>query len=404
MHAFEDGLREILASAEPVGTERVPLARAAGRVLAEPIRADRDLPPFDRSERDGWAVRSADLIGGMGALRREETVLFAGYEPRAPLGAGAALRIMTGAPLPPGADAVVPLESSRVARDRVEVAEKDLAPGLHRHARGVDARAGDLLLAAGTELTPNRLALAAAVGAERPSVRRRVRVALLSTGDEVVPAAASPGVAGIRDANGPAAAAALAGLAWVEPASPRIVPDVEAELESALGEAIEGADAVVLSGGVSAGDKDLVPGVLARLGVREVLHRLAIRPGKPVWFGLARSGALVFGLPGNPMSFQVTFHEIALVALRKLAGLARVEPEALRLPLGAPIEKKIAFRQFVPARLENGDGPTRALPVPNHGSGDAVAAARADGVIVLPEGPAAARPGDFVLFHPWVRS
>jgi molybdopterin molybdotransferase len=401
LHGFEESLRAMLSAAEPVATEKIPLRRATGRLLAEPIAADRDLPPFDRSERDGWAVRCADLSGEGGTLSWDGAVLYAGDEPGAPLPAGGAVRIMTGAPLPQGADAVVMIEKSRVRGDRVELSSENLRPGLHVHKKGVDAATGTVLVPAGHPLTPNRIALAASVGASDVIVRRRVRVSLIITGDEVVPAASTPSAVRIRDGNGPASLAILLSNPWADAGEPIIVSDEESALTSALIPSLERSDLVVLSGGVSEGDKDLVPHVLARLGVRKVLHKMAIRPGKPLWFGLAGETVLVFGLPGNPASFQVTFRELVLPALRRLAGFARPEPTELRLPLGAPIEKSIPLRQFLPAQLESANGRTLVLPIPHHGSGDAVAVARADGVIVLAEGPCRFRPGDLVPFHHW---
>ncbi|MFH1276872.1 MAG: gephyrin-like molybdotransferase Glp [Candidatus Eisenbacteria bacterium] len=402
MLSYEEALSKVLETVTPVGAERVPLAEAVGRVLAAPVRADRDLPPFRRSERDGWAVRSADLAGGTAALRWDGRAIFAGDEPGAPVEAGTCVEIMTGAALPEGADAVVMVEKSRRQDGVVEMDEEKIRPDLHVHRRGADASAGEELIPAGASLTPSRIAVCASVGAAEPEVRRPVRVSVISTGDELTAYSDDPGPNRIRECNGPALGAIIRGLPWMEMRSWRIVADDAPALEQAIREVLVHSDVVILSGGVSMGEKDLVPDALAACGVRRVLHKVAIRPGKPFWFGAADGDRVVFGLPGNPVSLQVTFREFALPGIRRMAGFTDVHSPALRIPAAEAIGKTIALRQFVPARLETGPGGgTTARPVENGGSGDFVSASRAEGVIVLPEGPLRVGPGDLVTFHPW---
>ncbi|MFH1681392.1 MAG: molybdopterin molybdotransferase MoeA [Candidatus Eisenbacteria bacterium] len=401
LHSYEETIERVLAAAEPVGTEKVPLANAAGRVLAKPIRADRDLPPFNRSERDGWAVRSADLAGGVGTLRWDGGVVRAGEGCGEPLLPGSCVRIMTGAPLPEGADAVVMVEESRTREHSVDLKDGEIAPMRHVHEAGVDARKGDELVPSGVDLTAGRIAVGASVGAAEVVVRRRVRVSVIVTGDEIVPCDSTPAAARIRDGNGPAARAALGALRWVEFASVRMAGDDVEGVKSAVGEALERSDALLLSGGVSMGDRDHVPEALERSGVKGILHKAAIRPGKPFWFGAAGGKIPVFGLPGNPFSFQVTMREIALVGLRRLAGFSEARPADLLLPSCECIEKKLDLRQFLPGVLAIANGRTAVKSLPHHGSGDFVGVSRAAGVLVLPEGPRCVERGELVVFHSW---
>ena len=401
MHSYEEAVRAAVEVGEIVGGERVPLSEAGGRVLVDPVLADRDLPPFHRSERDGWAVRSADLVGGRGALAWDGTVIYAGAGETPPLEQGACFKIMTGAPLPEGADAVVMVEKCRTDNGTVDLQEERIAPDLHVHRQGVDAVSGDVLVPAGVPLGPAQIAVAAAVGAAEVVVRRRVRVSIFATGDELVSISRTPGPSQIRDCNGPGLAALVRSFPWLEPALQRSVGDDRAALEQAIADAIERSDAVVLTGGVSMGDRDLVPDALAARGVDRRLHKVAIRPGKPYWLGSARDGTVVFGLPGNPVSVQVTFREFSLCTLRRIAGFADPMPHALELPLAKGIEKSIPLRQFVPARFVGGEQGTEVEPITYQGSGDFASAARADGVIVLAEGPSTIGPGSLVPFHPW---
>jgi molybdopterin molybdotransferase len=398
---YEETLRSVLAETRPAGTERIPLEEAAGRVLAEPILADRSLPPFARSERDGWAVRSADLPAGEGTLRREEGVLHAGDVSAKPLGRGRCMRIMTGAPLPQGADAVVMIEHARERGEFVDLHDKEVAPSRHVHGEGTDARRGDVLVLPGLPLTPPRAAVAASVGASLILVYKSIRVAIITTGDELVPDGAVPGPARIRDGNGPAARAIFHALPWIEIAGARTVGDDEDRLAETVRASLECSDAVLLSGGVSMGDRDFVPRTLERCGVRRILHKTAIRPGKPFWFGVSPGGILVFGLPGNPVSFQVTLREIALAGLRRKAGFSKPRPIDLRLPLRSGFEKAIELRQFLPAILEEEDGRTVAEALAHNGSGDFAGISRAEGVVVLPEGRRRFEKGEMVVFHSW---
>ncbi len=409
MLRYDQALEVVIDSAVPTGVECLSIDQARGRVLAAPIVADRDLPPFNRSERDGFAVLASDFRSGAARLDLGGETVFAGMESSTPVRSGMAIRIMTGAPLPDGADAVVPVEKSRVNGDSVELDYENVSPYIHIHRRGADAAEGQELLAAGHSLGPSELAVAISVGAKQVDVYRKIRVAVLSTGDELVGVDQTPLPSQIRDCNGPGLVSMIAEHPWLDMVMHRRVPDDEKLLEESVGSALDMADALILTGGVSMGEKDFVPAVLRAAGVEERFHKVAIRPGKPFWLG-ARDRSddggrrtLVFGLPGNPVAVQVTFRELVVRALRKMAGLRDLDPLILRLEAAATIEKKISLRQFVLGRLVQDGGRTRVAPVDHHGSGDFVSTTTADGVIVLPEEPRRIEPGDLVRFHLWRR-
>lgn len=389
-----------IARGGPIGrTERVDLDAAAGRVLAEDVRLDRDQPPFDRATRDGFAARAADA----GAPPVE--LLVAG-EARAgaPFGgemaAGSCVEIMTGAPLPRGADAVVMVEDTEtLAPDRVLV-RRAAAAGDNFVPRGSEGRSGALAMARGTRVDPASVALLASVGAAAPLVHARPRVAILPTGDEIVDVAATPGPAQIRNSNGWSLAAQVAragGEAWRLPAARDEYGALRADVERALG----GADLLVLSGGVSMGKYDLVERVLTDLGATIHFDAVAIRPGKPAVFGRV-AGRPFFGLPGNPLSTLVTFELFARPAIAVLGGETPAPPlPLLRAPLAAAYRQRpLPLTLFVPAALEDDGGALRAAPLVTQGSGDLPAMARAHGFVVVPPGTAELPAGEMVEFLP----
>jgi len=307
--------------------ERVDIGDAVGRVLAEDLRAASELPAFSTSAVDGFAVRAADagatlrVIGESAAGRP-----FAGGVER-----GTAARILTGGVLPAGADTVVMVEDVRLAGDAVTV-PKDLRPGSNFHRPGADVRAGELVLTAGTQLGAAELGLAAALGLAEVVVRRRPRVALLSTGDELVEVGRKPGPGQITDSNRWALLAALR-EAGVEVRILGIGPDEPEALRRLVVDALGAADVLVTSGGVSVGTHDLVKPLLESLGTVHV-GRVKLKPGKPFTFATLPHGKLAFGLPGFPVSSLVTFEVFVRPALRKLQGFARLQRPTLPVRLG----------------------------------------------------------------------
>jgi len=378
--------------------ESVGLELAAGRVLANPLCADQDQPPFSRSTRDGFACRAQEaskygFLRIVGAAR-------AGDAPAGPLPKGAAWEIMTGAPIPVGANAVMMIEHVERVGEKVRlVPPRKLKQGENIVAQGAQARAGDQLLPAGAAIQFAQIALAAACGYPALEVVVRPRVAILATGDELVPVASSPAPGQIRNSNAPMLAAMVAeagGEPWVLPAA----ADNAESLDVALTQAAE-ADLLLISGGVSAGKFDLVEPALARAGARFHFTGVRIQPGKPLVFGEMPAGnartiqnengaKCFFGLPGNPVSSAVTFLLFAAPVLEALAGRLAYGPRFALARLTGKAGKlaKPGLTRFLPA-LCNFGGMAGQVPevelVPMQGSGDLAALARSNCFLVVPE-------------------
>jgi molybdopterin molybdotransferase len=387
-----EGLRLILEHTPALDVEEAAVsADLAGRVLAADVRAAVSLPPFDTSAMDGYTARAADLgDGGVPIAFR----LGAGDRPR-PLPAGAAAGIATGAPLPEGADAVVPVEDAR-EEDGLLVAERP-AVGAHIRERGGDVREGDLVGAAGTPLTPALLAAIAATGVGSVTVARRPRVAALATGSELVRAGQPLEPGQIYESN-LTSIVAQARAAGAEVVAATIVADDREATREAFARAIAAADVVVSSGGVSVGPHDHVKPALAALGVREVFWRLAHKPGKPLWFGVAENGALVFGLPGNPVSSLVCFELFLRPALAALQhGRAPERPVAR---LAEPVRRLRERDHAVRCRLAAAPGGMQLHPLGPQDSHLIVHAAGADAIALIDAGEGEAAAGELVQYVP----
>jgi molybdopterin molybdotransferase len=351
-----------------------------GRVLAEIVTADQDMPPFDRSAMDGYAVRDADVASAPVTLRVAGQIR-AGQHPTQPLKAGEAVQVMTGAPVPPGATAVQPLEKTRALDGgrRVEVLEP-VEAGAHISRQGVEVHAGEVVLEGGQTIDPAMVAVLAAVGKGRVRVGRRPTVAVLVTGDELVDVWHSPGRGRIRNSNGYAVQAQVA-WAGASVRSLGVVPDQADRIAQAVREGFA-SDVLVVSGGVSAGAFDLVEEVLARFDVGLLFTKVAIKPGAPLVFG-RRGDKLVFGLPGNPVSAQVTFDVFVRPALLRMQGARVVSRPLVQVELLEPASNRSGRRYHVPARVRFEDGRLVARPVPTQGSADIVAHARANALVIL---------------------
>jgi len=361
-----------------VETESVPLREALGRVLAHDIVSDRDYPPFDRSIRDGYAVRAADTRAG--AQLKCIGELKAGDTPSVSVSAGSCVQIMTGAALPDGADAVVMIEHTARAGDSVTL-DRAVKSGQHVVRKGSEQAASGIVLAAGTRIGFAEIAAAAQVGAAHPVVTRKPRVAVLSTGDEVVDFASAPGPFQIRNSNSVSLGAQIA-LLGGESVILGNAKDSLDELRAKISVGLE-ADALILSGGVSMGKYDLVEPVLREFGAEIVFDAVAIRPGKPVVFAICK-GKPVFGLPGNPVSTMVTFELFVQPAVDILAG-AEARPLAfVQAVLSAPLSEKPGLTHFLPARVTWLDETAQVAPVVWQGSGDVVAMAHANCLMVVP--------------------
>jgi molybdopterin molybdotransferase len=383
--SFEEALatlREELSAARHAPTfELVPLAAASGRFLAEDVRADRDYPPFHRSIRDGYAVRSSETRAAVVHLVRRGEVRAGEYLP-GEVGPGECVEIMTGAPVPAGADAVVMIEHVRVDGSRVEVA-RPVGPWENVVLQGSEARAGSVVLRQGRRVGAGELGLLASVGHTLVRVARQPEVAILPTGDEVVSLDQKPEWFQIRNSN----AQTLAALVATAGGRPRLMPITPDEKESLRRRVQEGleSDLLLLSGGVSMGKYDFVDKVLAELGARFAFQRVAIRPGKPVLFG--RVGEkFFFGLPGNPVSTYVTFELFVRPAIAMLSGGEFGSPVFLRARLGRAFQQKHGLTAFMPARVEMRDGDPVVELVGWQGSGDLVGAAAANCFLVVHPG------------------
>lgn len=380
MIPFTEALSRLLGRAAPVGAERVGLADAAGRVLAEDLVARQPLPFFDYSAMDGYAVRRDDFASAGPTSLPVVGESAAGSAPGR-LVAGSACRIFTGAPLPEGADAVVPQEDVSRAGDTATFARAP-APGAFVRRRGADLAEGAVALRRGTRLGPGQLALAA--GLDRPHllVARRPVVSILATGDELR-APGEPGSPGSIPESNAYFVAAAARLAGATARIGAFVPDRLEAASAAVKEALAGADLLVTIGGVSVGDHDVVRPALEAAGVSLDFWRVAMKPGKPLAVGHV-GDALVLGLPGNPASASLTFLLFGVPLLRALAGEPEPLPRRQRLPIDAALSRSAGREEFLRARLVVGDDGARATLLPNQASGAVTSFAEANALVVVP--------------------
>ncbi|MFO0428349.1 MAG: gephyrin-like molybdotransferase Glp [Planctomyces sp.] len=395
----------------PASTEIVRIADAWSRVLAESISAPHDSPPFDKSLMDGFAVRTADFVAGdcglpingetpdpSRLLRVIETVT-AGCVPQLSLGPGTASRIMTGALLPEGADCVVPIEftdwdASRPECVRIPASKVSAESCLIR--KGTAARAGSLLLSDGTPLRAAQIAALAEFGIGQVTVRRRPTIGVLATGDELL-SVDEPLVPGrIRNSNEPMLVAQVHQEDAI-PVSLGVARDSIADLSEKIQQGLK-QDFLLLTGGVSAGALDLVPDQLAAAGVEKVFHGVQMKPGKPLWFGVFRSGShscYVFGLPGNPVSSLTCFELFVRTAVRRFLGAPHPVPKPLPGKLAVPATVRGSRPIYHPVRTELTAAGLLVTPVPWSGSSDLRATVEADGMALMPM-----EPGEYPAGHP----
>jgi len=378
--------------------ESLPLTQAAGAVLRENVYAERDQPPFDRVAMDGIALDSSSITANGGRLRVAGTQN-AGDPPLTLPDPDSCIEIMTGAMLPAGCDAVVPVEQVQNHGAFAQVGRTPPAAWQNVHRRGSDCRQGALLLAAGTRLSAPEVAIAAGAGMARVRVSAQPMIVVISTGNELIEPGELIQPHQVRRSNAYGITASLRqhGFARV---SDDHVRDDEGELEQRLSFHLRTHDVLILSGGVSMGKLDLVPKVLEKLGVTLVFHHVAQRPGKPMWFGVSQSGPAVFALPGNPVSTLVCLARYVLPALRAAMGQARADLP--RIALTAPAEVKAPLAFYLPVKLRSDDwGRTSAEPAPTNGSGDFTALAGTDGFVELPPGPNTFPKGFVARFYRW---
>ncbi|MGC2163441.1 MAG: gephyrin-like molybdotransferase Glp [Silvibacterium sp.] len=399
--SYEDAartVREQAATLRPSRIETATLLESLDRTLAQPVVADRDQPPFARSTRDGFACRSADLAASRplaltGRLRAGEIWTGPNLQP------GQTIEIMTGAPVPEGADCVLMVEHAGIEGLHV-TPTRTLPPGENIVPAGAEARTGATLIEPGTRIGPQHIALAAACGYETVSVYAPPRVAILATGDELVPLNQQPLPYQIRNSNSYSLAAQVArygGRPILHPAVRDSLESSEAAIRAALD-----CDLLILSGGVSMGKYDFVEQALANLSAEFFFTGARIQPGKPVVFGKlpassANESRYFFGLPGNPISTLVTFTLFAAPLLAALTGAKEMGPQFAQARLTHKIEAKPNLTRFLPARLESSAKEATIQLIPWQGSGDQSAAAKTNCFLVAPEN-AELNPGDAVTF------
>jgi molybdopterin molybdotransferase len=375
LRSREEAWALIAERARALGPETVPLAAAAGRVAAADVPSPIDIPGFDRSAMDGYAVRAEDLPGRLPV----DGEVAAGDPGEAPLQPGTVRRIFTGGPLPVGADAVERQEVVDVHGDGTVTIDHAVRPGQNVRYRGEDAPKGTVLLRAGQRVTAQALTVLAGAGCAELSVHRAPRVAILSTGDELVPAGRPLGPGQIHESNG------VALRVLVERAGARVLdlgiaPDDAQEIEDRIRFGLSEADVLLVAGGVSVGEHDHAKGALDRAGVEELFWRVRIKPGKPLFAGITRGGRWAFGLPGNPLSGIVAFLVFVEPLLRRMAGETDAVERRVKLRTTTEIAPEDGRTTYLTATLDGLD----ATPTEAQGSAMTLALARADAFIVAP--------------------
>ena len=385
MIAVAEAIRIIKEQTQPLPAERVALPDALGRVLAEDVMADSDLPPFDRAQMDGYAVRAADTASVPARLRvMGESAAGRGWHQE--MRAGEAVRIMTGAPVPAGADSVQKVEVTRVLDDAtVEIAEAT-TPGQFIVKRASEIKQGETMLGAGEQINAAMMAALASFGYAEAQVYRRPRVAVLATGSELVAVHEKPGPDQIRDSNS-YSLGAYATLAGAEVERLPLASDDPELLQREIEAAAARSDVLVLSGGVSMGVYDFTKTALRALDAEIFFERVSLRPGKPTVFGRLKGRTLVFGLPGNPVSVSVTFNLFARTAIGAMQGAKAAELHEEWAVLARGVKGSVERASYLPARLDtNQEGYLLAEPLKWGGSSDFVAFTRATALIIVPEG------------------
>jgi len=381
MLAYESALKKILAATNIIGSEEISLSEASGRVLAEPVTARMDQPPFDGSAMDGYAVIASEVKPGAVLQNIGESQAGNGF--KGTVESGQCIRIFTGAPMPEGADAVIIQEHANANGDRIGF-EKTVEPGRNVRPLGQDFMKGQQLLDAGTCLNPAAMALVAAANVDQIKVFKRPDITILATGSELVAPGSNVKPGQIIGSNGFALGALFSPLAG-KITDIGSAPDNEDQLREKFKEALSGSsDIIVSTGGASVGDHDLVLPVLKSLGVEIGFWKIAIRPGKPIIFG-KKDNKLIFALPGNPVSAYVCAVSVVTPAMRAMGGHAKAGPKYLSLPLSHTLPANGTRRHFMRARIVEINGRSHVEPIMQHDSSHLSSLARAEVLLVALE-------------------
>lgn len=386
MIPFERALEIVLNAAHRLDAERVSIHDALGRVLAEDVKSDMDMPPFDKSVMDGYACRRADLANELTVIE----IIPAGVVPRREIGPNQCAKIMTGSMVPRGADCVVMVEfTDNPSENKIRFTGKETED--HICKQGEDVRRSDVVVRKGTRIEPQHIAVLASVGCVNPRVAIRPRVGVIATGDELVPPGQKPSLSQIRESNSCQLRAQISRIGAIGRNYP-IAVDTDVGIHKILSEALAKNDVVVLSGGVSMGDYDLVPKIMKKNGIKVLFEKIAVKPGKPTVFGTHDKGAC-FGLPGNPVSAFVTCELLVKPFLYKMMGY-KYRPRIVHVPLETTINRKDTRRQgWIPVTITD-TGAAKAREY--HGSAHIGALCGADGLVTVDIGVAEVRKGTTV--------
>ena len=389
---------QVMAAMTALDAEAVDLAHATGRILRQTVVAERDQPPFDRVMMDGIAIAHSDFAQGRRSFPLQATQ--ADGDPVLALEDGGAIEIMTGASLPEGADCIIPVERISIS-DGVATLEEGYEAKARQfiHARGSDHAAGTTLLRPGMRISPLDIAIIASAGLTGVQASRKPVIRILSTGNELVPPGQPIEAHQVRQSNGPALGALLERHGY-DACAHEHLPDEPGRLRERIAAHLDEADTLVLSGGVSMGKADFVPGVLTDLGVEVVFHKISQRPGKPMWFGKGPAGQTVFALPGNPVSALVCCRQYVIPALAHASQATPSPPDFASLASNVSFEPDLTC--FQPVRLvSSAAGQVIAMPVKTNTSGDFTSLSGTDGYVELPREQNKFPAGTAVLLHRW---
>jgi molybdopterin molybdotransferase len=399
MLSVDEALEKVLNSVTCLPSQILALRDSSSYFLAEDILADRPIPPFNRVTMDGYAVKAKDFVDSQARLK-VVGIIAAGDSPDIIMNSGEAIQIMTGASLPESADAVVMVENSSLEGEWVHLTEPNICEGYNIAKKGEDAEEGKILLKKHTQLTPAAMAVCSSVGNSQLNVFRKPIIRVLSTGNEIISPEEKPKPHQIRDCNS-FSVHGLTNLLGMDTDFLGIASDLEDELLENMKKGLE-ADVFLLSGGVSMGEFDLVPKLLNQLGVEQVFHKVNLKPGKPVWFGMSKNGTYVFGLPGNPVSVQVNYKLFVEPLIQKLSGSLSPEPKFLRIPVSETLKKKRNREFYLSSILEVQEGQTVASTIQIRGSGDFSNLAYSTGLIRFPADDLEIEKGSMVDFLSWM--
>lgn len=400
MISVESALEVILKEIKPLGLESVDITSALGRVIGEDIAARGANPPWDNSAMDGYALRAADAKGASSEKPVKLSVLYdlpAGSVPEGPVGPGQAVRIMTGAPVPQGADAVVMVEKTE-SGDGFVLVKAEPRGGENIRKAGEDFKAGDIVIRRGSLIRPAEVSMLATVGVPFVMVHKRPRVAIISTGDELCDIIEAPGLGKISNSNGYALAALVAASGAV-PMQLGIARDTKESLRQKLTAALS-ADCIISSGGVSVGDYDFVKDVLKDMGSSMIFWKVAMKPGKPLAFGVI-GGKPAFGLPGNPISSMVAFEQFVRPTLLKMAGKTALYRQTFKAALTKDIKIKPGRMNFIRAELKATENGFTVTPLDGQGSGMILTMVRANSFVIVPQDSTGFKEGDVVKVQPF---